>query len=462
MVLDVGLERVDGPGSPFAYDTVGVIVGRRCGKTVTTMGVPLVRALAGPVLLPNGRRVPFGAAHTAQNLTAARKRFLVDLVEPYKTSMTPARWARTAKLYRNINNTTLTLDPFGRDVTAPGASSIQVYAPTPSSVRGEGLLSLTFDEALVFKAEEGEALMGSARPVMSEFGGLAQMYVVSNISAQTSARDWIVAIRDRGRGAAESGRTSGLAYFEWSPPKGADPLDERQWWAHYPALGDGIVGVDQLRRDLEELGVESFGAEYLGMWPDEGGPSTWRAFDEAVWRAAATTAEIPADAPIALGVEIDPLGRDASIVAATVTSDDGAVLVEVLASGPDTRWLRGALRALADGTAGPPPVAIAVNDYGAGHGLLVDLADEGLPFMPLGAKDYPAACFDFETGIGDGSIRYRVHEALDEGARHAKHSSGRAWAWESRVAVSSSSVGAATLGAWAIRHAPSSLEFFVY
>jgi hypothetical protein len=82
--------------------------------------------------------------------------------------------------------------------------------------------------------------------------------------------------------------------------------------------------------------------------------------------------------------------------------------------------------------------------------------------MPLGAKDYPAACFDFETGIGDGSIRYRVHEALDEGARHAKHSSGRAWAWESRVAVSSSSVGAATLGAWAIRHAPSSLEFFVY
>jgi hypothetical protein len=181
MVLDVGLERVDGPGSPFAYDTVGVIVGRRCGKTVTTMGVPLVRALAGPVLLPNGRRVPFGAAHTAQNLTAARKRFLVDLVEPYKTSMTPARWARTAKLYRNINNTTLTLDPFGRDVTAPGASSIQVYAPTPSSVRGEGLLSLTFDEALVFKAEEGEALMGSARPVMSEFGGLAQMYVVSNI-----------------------------------------------------------------------------------------------------------------------------------------------------------------------------------------------------------------------------------------------------------------------------------------
>ena len=52
-VLDVALERVDGPGSAFAYSTVDVVVGRRCGKTVSLMGVPLFRGMAGPVQLDN-------------------------------------------------------------------------------------------------------------------------------------------------------------------------------------------------------------------------------------------------------------------------------------------------------------------------------------------------------------------------------------------------------------------------
>jgi hypothetical protein len=67
-VLDVGLERVDGPGSPWAYPNVDVIVGRRCGKTITEMGVPLYRALVGPVTLDTGQIVSFAGAHTAQRL----------------------------------------------------------------------------------------------------------------------------------------------------------------------------------------------------------------------------------------------------------------------------------------------------------------------------------------------------------------------------------------------------------
>lgn len=458
MVLDVALERVDGPRSPFAYDEVDLIVGRRCGKTVTTMGIPLARAMAGPIHLPNGRRVPFRAAHTAQNLTQARKRFLEDLAEPLKYSMAPAQWAAGYKLFRNLNNTTLTLDPMGRDVTGRDVSTIQVYAPTPSSVRGDGLVSLTFDEALVFGREEGEALMGSARPSMSEFGGHAQMYVTSNISAQTSERAWLTKIRDKGRGAVQGGRSTGIAYFEWSLPHGSDPRDERLWWEHYPALGDGLVGVDQLRRDTEELGWPSFAAEYLGAWPDEAGPAQWLAISEETFTGAATATELPPDAPYSLGVAIDPLGRDSTICGA-VKLPDGRVITEVLATGPDSRWVSGHLSSIME-TAGQP-VGLAVLDYGPGHGLITDVEALGWPLQPIGAKDFPAACFDWETGLSDATVLYRPSPALATAAAHARHTVGKAWMWEERAAVSQSPVVASTLAAWAIRH-PLSSPFFVY
>jgi hypothetical protein len=457
--LDVSLERLDGPGSPYAYDMTTIISGRRTGKTVTTMGVPLVKALAGPVTLPNGRRLPFRAAHTAQNLTQARKRFLEDLVEPMKHSMALPHWARAAKLYRNLNNTSLTLDPRLADVTTRDASTIQVYAPTPSSVRGDGLLNLTFDEALVFSLAEGEALMGSARPVMSEFGGHAQMYVCTNISAQTTERAWISKLRDQGRAAVQAGRTTGVAYLEYSLPRGSDVLDERLWWLHYPALGDGLVGLEQLRRDLEELGPVSFGAEYLGAWPDEVGTASWVAITEASFTGAAEVAELPADVPYSLGVAIDQLGRDATISAAALTGPAGQVRVEILATGPDSRWVAGELDRITE-RAGPA-AAVAIADVGPGHGLLMDLQTSGHRLVPIGSKDYPAACFDLETGLADRSVTYRPHPALATAASAARHTPGKAWVWDHRVDVSQTPVDAATLAAWAARH-HAGLQFYVY
>jgi hypothetical protein len=124
-VLDVGLERIDGPGSPFAYHTIDVVVGRRAGKTITLMGVPLFRALCPPVVLDNGRVVPFTGAHTAQNLVKARQRFMKDLVEPYRRSLTPAQWALAHQLKSAIGDTQLLIDP--RDFRSRTAAAIQVF-----------------------------------------------------------------------------------------------------------------------------------------------------------------------------------------------------------------------------------------------------------------------------------------------------------------------------------------------
>jgi hypothetical protein len=310
-ILDVAGERLDGPGSPWAYTTVIVIVGRRCGKTVTTMGLPLLRALDGPIDLPNGRRVPFRAAHTAQNLVRARDRFLEDLAEPYLESLDPELRRQRTQLLRNLANTTLTLHP--KDHRHPDASSIQVFAPTRSSMRSAGLAHIAIDEAMVFTADQGEELLASARPTMAEFHGRAQMWIVSNVGLTMG--DWLPLLRDRGRAAVTQGRRQGILYVEFSMPDDADPADEQVWWDCYPALRDGLVDVQALRDDLELLGRDVFAAEYLDHWPagDDGGQP---AIDPNTWlRLVRPGAAITPGATMHGGVDVAPDGSDLMLVA---------------------------------------------------------------------------------------------------------------------------------------------------
>lgn len=459
--LDVALERVDGPGSPYAFDEVIIIVGRRCGKTITTMGVPLARGLAGPVTLPNGRTLPFKATHTAQNLTAARQRFTEDLVEPFRRRFTDTEWIRSAEFKRAAADTTLTFDPrAGRSrkdlFTARRrniASELRVLAPTPSSARGSGLLHLTWDEALTYAKERGEELAAAARPTMAEMHGHAQAWTVSNISTGTTEKMHLWHVREKGRAAVNAERTSGICYIEYSLPPDEDPEDERAWWRHYPGLEDGIVGINQLRRDREELGVSAFTAEYLCRWPDENplGAVTWPSITERDWMLGETDAEQPTGFT-SIGVDIDPFGRSSSIVAATVDPITDVVLVEVIDHRPGSTWVAPAVRDLATSVD-----LVSIDDYGPGHDLLLALSDTSTldgKLFPTKSTDFISACYVFESRIRERRIRHRPHVALTAAAAVAERTTGKGWQWERRVSVSQAPLIAATLATWAIEHAP--------
>lgn len=457
--LDVALERVDGPGSPFAYDEIIGIVGRRCGKTVTAMGVPLARALAGPVTLPNGRRLPFRAVHIAQNLTSARQRFQEDLVEPYARRFPGETFATAAEFSRAAADTKLVLDPRRvkdlTDARARGiASELRVLAPTGSSARGAGVAHRTYDEALTYTRERGDELTAAGRPTMAEMMGHAQTWTVSNIALETGERDYLWHQRNKGRAAAKADRRDGICYLEFSLPPGEDPDDERAWWEHYPALGDGIVGIRELRRDREEMGA-AFHAEYLCRWSDENdlGSGTWTALDRDAWQTAAVETVIPDDVDVALGVDVDPFGRSASIVAAAIV--EGRLIVEVIDHRPETEWITAALLELA-----ADAIAIGIDDYGAGRALLADL--ETMPVfagrvVKTSSPDLVAACFRFDAGIREHRISWRrtgFHDALTAAASAAERTSGRAWQWERRVSVSQTPLVAATLAAHALTNRP--------
>lgn len=465
--LDLGLERIDGPGSPFAFDTVIVIKGRRCGKTVTTMGVPLVRALAGPVTLPNRRVMPFRAVHIAQNLTQARQRFGEDLVDAYRTRFDDVTWKRAAEHRRGAADTVLLVDPRRRKDLEDAkkrrlASELRVLAPTPSSARGAGVLHRTYDEALTFTLERGDMLENAGRPTMAEMHGLAQTWWVSNISTDTDARMKLWHLRQKGRAAVLEGRTEGIAYVEYSLPPGEDPDDEANWWRYYPALGDGIVGIRELRRDREELaderGPTAFAAEYLGRWADENptGQVGWEVIDADAWMTERTDVELPVDAPAGLGVQIDPFGRTSTISAAVEDPDNpGGVILEPLADGPGSEWVEAELLRYVEGAA-----SIAINDHGAGRALLERL--QGMPLVadrlvPVRSADFATACYEYEARVRDRRHRWRANEheqAYTRAAAAATRAGGQAWYWEQRGTTPVSPIVAGTLALWALEHRP--------
>lgn len=464
LVLDVALEHVAGPASPFAYDTVDVIVGRRFGKTLMELGVPLYRMVRGNVDLPSGLTVPFRGAHTAQNLTAARRRFLGDMVEPFRAFLSPTEWSPRVVEVLAAAQTSLSIDlhPHTDGSTPDGrhehAQRTLVVPPTYDGVRGEGYLHLGFDEVLTFSAADGRNLMSAARPTMATMGGHAQIWRVSNVGTFSDSRTWLREIRDRGRASVAEDRGTGRCYVEWSIPDDVDATDPDVWWAYYPPLADGMVGMDALTRDLEELSPEAFAAEYLGRWPDAVAASRWLAITQSTWEAAATTADVPAGTPAALGVDIDPYGRSSSIVAAVIPPGTDTVVVEVLAHRPGSGWLAPALLdELADD---PGVVAVGVDDYGAGHDLLATLAADDRTADKLvrtAGQDLYAACYALDAGLREARVQWRAsdyHRPLVDAAAAAQRTSGRGWQWERRVATSQTPLVAATLALWAVGRTP--------
>lgn len=448
-VLDVGLERIDGPGSPFAYSTVDVIVGRRCGKTISLMGVPLFRGMNGPIKLDNGTVVPFSAAHTAQNLIKARQRFMKDLVEPLQNSMSPSVWQAGHNLRSAIGDTSLTFDPSttGKDYRSNRASSIGVFAPTISAVRGDGLLHLGFDEILVFTARRGMELMAAARPTLATMRGHGQIWRASNVTMMNDSKTWLYEIRERGRANVAADSRLGSAYFEFTIPDDADPADEAIWWERYPALADGLIRPDELRADLAELGTGHFAAEYLGRWPGDVAFAEWTAISETDFDAARSTVPFPPDLPAVLGVEIDPFGRSSSIAAAT------GEVVEVIDHRPGSDWVADRVAELV-----PRVGVVVVDDYGPGHDLAARLAD--MPAVadklrPLRSPDVIAACYTFEAGLREGSLRWIAsdyHERLRLAAAAAERTPGRAWQFERRVAMSQTPLYACVLARYVAAH----------
>ena len=88
-----------------------------------------------------------------------------------------------------------------------------------------------------------------------------------------------------GREAVAEGRTSGLAYFEWSADPGADLSDPDVVRSFHPAV-DETIDVHTVVADVGSMKPAEARRAYGNVWANEDDSTGWRVVDRDAWQAA--------------------------------------------------------------------------------------------------------------------------------------------------------------------------------
>ncbi len=237
-VLDVALELDPATGRPW-YRDVGVSAMRQVGKSALVLPAGLHRGLTSNVLGWSARPL---IKLVLQNATMARLKLLSDwwpivaaaprvrrqMLEPIKSAARP----------------TIRFDNGAR---------WEVGGNTRDANHSQTIHLAFLDEAFSYGPEGDE--QQSVRPAMSTIAE-AQQWTLS--AAGDADAEWWNAYQDQARDVVESGLDSRSCYFEWGAADDVDLDDETTWAGFHPGLAHGLISLDTLRADHEQMGAGEF------------------------------------------------------------------------------------------------------------------------------------------------------------------------------------------------------------
>lgn len=438
-VVDIATEHY--PDGSYKYPLVLVTVPRQSGKTT----------LVGPVQI--GRLMKFErqkAFYTAQTGKDARARFndLVTLIQesPIEELFRVRRAAGSEGL--SLANT----------------SSLNIFAPGPAALHGETPVLVTLDEIWKHDEIRGNELMGAIGPAQITLDQ-KQLWLISTMG--TNASVFMNKLVERGR-AGEPG----IAYFEWSMPKGADPYDPATWWAFHPALGITI----------SEEGMAAEAANYAdnpGEWLRAYMNTLTEAADPIIGTAEFAAlgvldpAEFPRRSEIAVSYEVGH-NNVCGVVMASWRDAAGNPCSAVIHAAPGTSWMVPFLRMIDREW---KPLVIAADDggntrritselelgYRPTYGELPDPNARTFPaveVMKIGARDHGTACDSWLTAAKeDKTFRHDGCRSLSTAVALAvtrKMSGGITFSREHSTGPVPSIIASA-VGQWAYDHRPVTL-----
>ncbi|MFT4295632.1 MAG: hypothetical protein QM582_09500 [Micropruina sp.] len=382
-VVDVlGEVQSEAAGDPepgrWAYDDGLVLMPRRSGKTVVVQ--PMVARVCGGAV-----KATAWAMAQSRDAAVRRWRDTTDVLLPAldqlvrrKVSIAheELRWPATGSVYLPV-------------------------APNDEAMHGEEPALVTIDELWTLTTAELAALEDGFRPAWSVTDGQSvKMSAAGVLRSSALKRE-----RVRGREAVVRGNRLGLAMFEWALPDTiagvpVDELSDRQLldavMAMHPRGGGRGLRMSFLAQELGK-GRTRFLRHYGGHDDHTGGHDA--VIDIGKLQAAAASEQIPVDARVALVVELDPDGLEASI-AAGVRLGDGVAQIEAVERRPGVRWSGPRLVELAQSS---PVGLVAVVATGPAR----DVADEiepyltelGIDLLRLGSADLAAACGRLKSSI---------------------------------------------------------------
>jgi hypothetical protein len=431
-VCDVALE-VDDDTGRFCYQLVVVTVPRQSGKSLTFGLVMDHRALI----------VSRGRVWFTQQSGKHAVDWLINEHWPLLAGFIPKVQLRRAAGSEHIK-------------WVPSGGLIRPFPPTPDGLHSKVSDLVVVDEPWAFDLVRGQQLDQAIVPTMATRPN-AQTWKVS--TAGDASSTWWLGTVELGRAAARTGRTSGVAYFEWSCPDRLDPVDPVSWPLYHPAYGR-TIGPEAMTAALDQFGPDEFARAYGNRWVS----TLERVIPLGAWRAALDADQVlPEPGRVALGFDVAVDRSDAAVVAAW-RDDTGVAHVEVADHRPGVGWLVGRLAELVDRW---QPRAVVYDAAGPALDVADAAGRAGLELEGLKAREYAAACLGLlEALIADPpALRYRNHPALDSAANDAtRRALGDAWAWGRRQSAGSlAALTAATVAVWGWDHAPAQLgDFRIY
>jgi hypothetical protein len=387
LVADVAGETLE-DGRP-AYRTVILQVPRQSGKTSLMLAFMAHRALRWDR--------PQNVVYTAQTGFHARDKFRNDhvpLLEASKLAPLVDRVFMGAGLESIIFKNGSRLMPLGS---------------TASAMHGKTLDLVVIDEARFDKTSDREA---GALPAMATRSD-AQLFIISTAGdvESTFFRQKV----DQGRAAVEEGKTTDIAFFEWSAGDDADLDEPATWWEMHPALGY-LITEETIRHAQTTLSRDQFAQEYGNRWSAASetliDPKAWQKIQD---RKAAPDGELS----FCLDVALDRSK-------ATIAVADKAGRIEVIESRPGVGWVGQRCQQLSRRYRRP----IVVDGYGPAGVLLEPLEALGVQVVKYTSRDVVAAVSLFYDAIHAGTLKIRPNEDLDAAAAGVrKKIIGGAWLW---------------------------------
>lgn len=443
-IHDVANE-VDPDTGWWAYDEVIVTVPRQAGKT--TLKIPLYRHRLQ--LVPGGE-----LWMTAQNGEKAVK-----------------RWTKATDAMLRLPNADRELKRWiGRSAwklqdLATGALLVP-FAPNDENMHGESPDLVDVDEWWAFDALAAEGLQAAYRPGLLTRN--AQVWKTSTMGTEESAG--LNADVKKGRAAVEMDRRTGTAYFEWSleDEPGGIPIDEltddqlvEACLAIHPAVGFHPTAPAekmryQIRQDLKRAGNDEgtlSRREYIRAYGNrlQSASGGWKVIPQPMWVRQFSPRPIPVTAPVGMGFEVDPDGRDAAVAVAWRDSD-GRARIEITKVADGSAWVAGTVAGLEKRWT---VLQTAVQNSGPARHVADKVIADGVDVLRMSQMDFSAASQQFYAEVKAGTLWHLGQPPLNAAVEHVdKRRSGPtgSWSWKVDPAVSITALVAATAALWAVDH----------
>lgn len=416
MVADVGGE-LDDDGVP-AYREVVFTVPRQSGKTQLVLSWECQRAVGWEHLGPQV------CAYTAQDGTAARKKLLTDqvpLLERHKRALGISR------IYRGTG-------PF-EGVLWQNGSRLGMLASTDDAGHG-GTIDLAVKDE--FWKDHDDRRDQSLRPAMITRLH-AQVLTCTTMGTEESV-PWNRLV-ERGRAAVESGKTNGIAYFEWSAPLDSDPDDPATWWGCMPALGFTVV-ESVIAGEREAMADNEFRRAFLNQQTK----ADDRVIPATLW-ADVCDPNVVASGDLVFALEANEDRLGGCVVACSRGELPVLEVVDHRRGNPS--WLVERARELA---ASHPGAAFAVSPRGPMGPLLPSLERVGVRLVLVPPNELASASGRFFDAVVERQVRVRREPVLDAAVAAAvKRQTGESWVWGRRAQEDVSPLLAATVALWVSR-----------